>query len=125
MAKVGMAPACRHDQIVKRQAASIRLYKSFGHVDCAHLGHENLDIAPVNNRSYGLRNVRRRECRGGDLVEQRLKHIVILLVDQGDLDRCIDEFPHRSQTTETSTDDYDLWHRPYLPWGGSVHDPFI
>src|SRR5262249_46958726 len=54
-----------------------------------------------------------REGAGGDLVQQRLKQVVIAAIDQGDVDRCSSERPGRAQTAEAAADDDDAVSRAH------------
>jgi hypothetical protein len=52
-------------------------------------------------------DVARGECRGRDLVQQRLEQVVVVLVDQRDVDRRAVQRPRSAQSPEAAADDDD------------------
>jgi hypothetical protein len=54
------------------------------------------------------RDVTRRQRGRGDLIQERLKDVVVVPVDQGDLDRGAPERPSRIQPAESPADDDDV-----------------
>jgi len=70
----------------------------------------------VQNPPQRRRDLPRREHAGGDLVEKRLKGMVVLAIHQRDLDRLARQGLRGIETTEPTTNDYHpdrlLSHRP-------------
>jgi hypothetical protein len=60
-------------------------------------------------------NVRRRQSGGRHLIEQGLEQMVIMLVDNGDVDRRFGERLGRRQSAKSRPDDDDL-RRGVLGW---------
>ena len=61
------------------------------------------------DRAHRSRDIRRRQAGSRDLVEQRLKQMVVLPVDQGNIDGMAREFGARCETGKTGADDHNMW----------------
>ncbi len=69
------------------------------------------------NAAHGRGDIGRRESSGRDLVEERLKKVIIGAVDHGHADRFVAEMLGRLETAEAGADDDDvrfggLWVSP-------------
>ncbi len=54
-------------------------------------------------------DLRRQESRDGDLIKQRLKEVIILLVNQCDLDRDISQMACHIQAAKACPNDDNMW----------------
>ena len=57
------------------------------------------------------RDVTWSQCRGGDLIEQRLKDVMVRSIDERHVGIGVLEGASRVQSPETTTDNYDFWSR--------------
>src|SRR6185503_13271355 len=80
-----------------------------------HLGHFHVDVRMTAKRlAKRRRDVTRRELRGGDLVEQWLELVVVVLVDQRDLHvAALGQPASAPEAGEAAADDHDVrsWFR--------------
>src|SRR5262249_44526621 len=78
-------------------------------IDGAHLVEQDPRVTlPTQDRADRVRDVVRRERRGRDLVEQRLKEMMIPPVDERHAYRSASEPSRRIETAEPAADDHDL-----------------
>ena len=80
-----------------------------------HLGQQHVHI-PVASQdpADGRRDVARRECGRGHLIEQRLEHVVIAAVHQRDVHGLPAQRLGGRETSEAAADDHDLWYTPHV-----------
>ena len=89
-------------------------------VDREHLVHHHFGIAIlVQNRADGLGNVARRKHRKRHLVQQRLKGVMILPINDGDVDRQFAEPLGGRDPGKSRTDNHDS--RSFAVWICSRH----
>ena len=51
----------------------------------------------------------RPELVGGDLIEQRLERVVVVLVDDREPDRRVAQLLRRADAAEAGAEDHDMW----------------
>jgi hypothetical protein len=108
MAEIRMPGAGRNDQeiIWNTPIAAENLQRLF--VDTGDLAEEYLCVAlSMKDAADRRRNISRREASGRDLVEERLKEVVIAPIDHDDLHRLALECVCRRQSAEACADDDD------------------
>jgi hypothetical protein len=83
-------------------------------VDPGHLGEEHFDRRPpAKEAAKRGRDLARGEDAGRDLVEERLKEVVVGAIDESDVDRVPAEGLRRPQPAEAAADDdYTVPARP-------------
>ena len=88
VAEIGMPGARRQDQVIKREPTAIVEDERFaGHVNrCDRCQQYSYVALPPEYPPDRGRDIARRQGRGRDLVKQRLKHMVVVPVDERDLD---------------------------------------
>ena len=59
-------------------------------------------------RADRIGNIARVQRRGGDLLEQRLKQVVVAPIDQGHGDGRVGELARGRQAAEATPDDHDV-----------------
>ena len=129
MPEVARADAGRDHQevVVEAHLAALRHADpnlAGGRIDPLDLRHGNGDVAlAAEDLPDGSGNVARREARGRDLIEQRLKKVMVLAIDQSDANRRLRQCRHRRETAEAAPKDDDARRlgRPFgsLPEGGT------
>ena len=83
----------------------------FRQIEARHLGHEDGKILlPLEQGPQRRGDIRRRKRSGGDLVQQRLKQMVISPIDQRDLHRRAGQMLRRPQPTKSAADDDYAMH---------------
>ena len=86
MAKIGMHRAGRDHQIVVRQVAGIGVNALLRGIDAADIGHQHGGVfLRLQDMADRPGDIGRRQRRGRDLIEQRLKAVMVLAVDHGDV----------------------------------------
>ncbi len=86
MAEVVRHPAQGQDQVIKRQLFRGKLEGLSGQIDGFRLVEEDGDIAAVGQDGPdGLGDIRIRKAGRGELVEEGLKEVMIVAIDQGDV----------------------------------------
>ncbi len=109
MTEISVLRAGGDDQIVEGNAAPLGDHRAPLDIDAAHLRQHDIDVVGMAENAADRRgDVRRREARGRHLVQERLKQMVIVLIDQGDVERRAGEVLRRAQPAEPGTDDDDL-----------------
>src|ERR1051326_6399651 len=110
MAEIRMASARGQNQIVILDCEITRMNYARVHVNRLNFGERDFDIlAPMQNRSNGSSNVRGRQRRGGDLIKEWLKKMIIRPIDEGEVNVLARKFLCRLQPSKAATDDYDAW----------------
>ena len=107
-AKVGVGRPARHDEVVVHQhRAGLQVHVVLLEVEAHGLIHQHLDVGMVaQDGANGLSDVRRREYSQRNLVQQRLKRVVVLAIDQRHIHRQVGE-PHCRVDASESTADHD------------------
>src|SRR5579871_1617125 len=109
MTKIGMRRSGCEDEIIIRDTPAFAQQNCMiAEIDAGYLRHEDLGVAlALENRSHRPRNISWRECPGGDLIEQRLKTMMVQPID----DREPDGRPRQRlcgfQSAETGADNND------------------
>ncbi len=85
--EVRLAAVSEHEEIVGRGSAA-GIEAALRQVDAGHLDHAKIEIllAPENGAD-GLGNLLGLESGGGDLIQQRLKQMVVVAIEQNDVNR--------------------------------------
>ena len=84
-------------------------------LDRTGVGEHDARVAvPREHRTDGRRHIRRRERGHGDLVNQRLKQVVVLAIDHDDVDRRPAEAFRGRESAESRADDDDSRSRARL-----------
>ena len=79
-------------------------------IDAADLAHDDSGVAITpEHRAHRTRDIGRRERRGRDLVEQRLKDMMVGPIDQQDLDATAGERTCCVDAAEPGAYDNDAW----------------
>ena len=109
MAEIGVAGAGgEHQRVVGQRVAAIQRHAARRGVHAGHRGEQGRDLRTaaqqIADRPGDLRG---RQRRGGDLIEQRLEQMMVAPVDQRDRDRRAVKPVHRLQAAETGADDHD------------------
>ena len=77
-------------------------------IDCDHLAEHHRQVLLARKHvAHRRRDVRRRQPGGRHLIEQRLKQMMIVLIDENDIDRFLLQRPNGSQTSKTRANDDD------------------
>ncbi len=109
MAEVAGAAAGGDDEIVVGQLAAGVHDPAAGQVEGGDLGHDDREIGPLaEERADRLGDVDRGEPGGGDLVEERLKQVVVLPIDDRDPREVRRKMLAERQPAETGADHDDM-----------------
>src|SRR5215472_10990322 len=107
VAEIGFSSAGRDDQLVVWNAALCGLHRVVGDIDADHCAEEHLGICLTRKDATDRRSdVGRRQSRSGDLVEKRLKQMVIAAVDNRHIRIDAGE-PHRRGKAAEPGPDHD------------------
>ncbi len=110
VAEIGVGCACCDDQVVVGKFAISKLYHTTIEIDVVHLSECNLDVAmAAKDPADGSGNFSGRESGGCDLIEKRLKSVVVSAINQGDLDRMAGKLQGCVEAAESGADNYNLW----------------
>ena len=112
MAEVRVGRAGGHDQVVVRNLGAVRqMHGMLRGLDAIDLAEQNLDV-PLSSQdpSDGRRDVARRQPGRRDLIEERLKDVMIAAIDDGDVDGGAAQCARGIQPTKSTTDDEHAWH---------------
>jgi hypothetical protein len=97
-------------------------------VDALDLGQEHADVLLfAHDGSDRNSDLARRQARHRDLVEQRLKQVVVLPVDQGDVDIGLGQRTSTRQAAESTAYDHNMFtlaHGAHLTPTLSLHPHF-
>jgi hypothetical protein len=75
-------------------------------IDSFDLTKDNLNVSMVRKDvTDGPSNISRRESSSRDLIKQRLKKVVVALIDNRYIDRLAGETPGRGKSAKTGTND--------------------
>ena len=112
VAKIGIARTGRDHQLVVRDSAFADQHRPAGDVDAADRAEDHSGVRlPRENTADRSGDVGRRQGRGRDLVQQRLKQMMVAPIDERDPNRRPPERPRRTQAGETAADDDHVWRR--------------
>jgi hypothetical protein len=108
VAEVRMRRARRDDEVIERQRATPNLDDAARRVDTRDFTEQHRRVAlPAEDPADRPRDIRRRQARGGDLIEQRLEQVVVVPVDDRDVRGCARERLRGEQAAEPCPDDDD------------------
>jgi hypothetical protein len=112
MSKIAGDTPRREYQVIVRQFTAAVPHALVRQIDLLHFSHHDGKVWAVGeNCAHRLRNVDRRESRGGYLIQQRLEKMMILPVDHRNPREILREVAHKSQACESSPDDDDMRQR--------------
>jgi len=87
--EIGFARAGSDHQLVVGNAALADQHGAACDIDAGDGAEDHLGIRPPReNAADRCRDVGGRQCRGGDLIKQRLEQVMVALVDHGDSGGC-------------------------------------
>ena len=98
-----------HNQEVVRQLVAARQPHHLRvRIDRVGLGHQHLGVlVPAQERAKRIADVGGLELGRGRLIEQRLKDVVVLPVDERDLNRRVPQRAHGREPAEATAEDHD------------------
>jgi hypothetical protein len=100
----------RHDQeVVFDRLAVVELDDAFADVDALRFGKQHAHVLVRRQQvSKGCCDVRGRQQRGGHLIEQRLKEMMIRSVDDSNANRLASKRPRSGKPAESTTENDDM-----------------
>ena len=106
VAEIAVRRARGNDQvIVGDRTSAFDSDRALCGIDGRDFAHEYRDVALLaKNMTYGRGNGRGRQTRRSDLIQQRLKQVMVTAVDDGDLHGPAGEYLGRFQSAEAATD---------------------
>ncbi len=108
MVEVGMTGAGREDEVIVRELRAVQLYRPCFEVDTGHLAEQDIDVrVPAQHAPNWAGDLSGRQQRRRDLVEERLKHMIVLAVDDRDVDRLGGQRLGGRQSGEPRPDHHD------------------
>jgi DNA-binding helix-hairpin-helix protein with protein kinase domain len=109
VSEIAVLRSGRDDQVVERMVGAMAQNSAGLRIDTDHRIHQDRRIVLVAKQAADRHSdVGRGHARGGNLVKQRLKQMVVLTVDDGDVDRRVGQAFGRCKTAETRADDDDF-----------------
>jgi hypothetical protein len=96
-----------NDEVVVANIRFRRLNDSLLQIEAGNLGHEDFHVLiGAKNRTNRRGNLRWRKTGGGYLVEKRLKCVMVLSIDDGDLYGGFGQSARGVQASESRANDY-------------------
>src|SRR5215471_3059379 len=88
MAEVSVhGSGCENEDVVGHASTARETYGARGGIDARHFAQLHVDaLITAKNSPDRLGDVGRRQCCSGDLIQQRLKQVIIVPVNDGDRD---------------------------------------
>ena len=123
MTEVGMGGTSREDQIVVGDGGLVRITAGalIDHdhprvrIDAIDLREQHTDVLLMaKDPSRRRRDVARRQRCRCDLIQHRLKEVVVVAVEQRHLDRRTSERARRVESAETAADNHHVWRRAHV-----------
>ena len=109
MAEVAGAATERQDEVVVAQGILRANDLALAETEIEDLVKQDRDIQLLRqNRANGLRDVRGGKPSGGDLIEQRLKKVVVLAIDHGDASFRVVKLLAKGQSSEARAQHHDV-----------------
>ena len=110
MAEISVARAGgEHQRVVGQRVAVIEQHALVCRIDAAHGGEQGRDLGAVAQQIADRPgDLRGRQRRGRDLIEQRLEQMMVAAVDQRDRDRRAGKPIGRFQSAEAGADDHHV-----------------
>ncbi len=110
MSEVGMTGPGGENQIVERYDAIREDHLLVGEIDAGHFGQLGGRVRLLaEDRADRVGDISRRKRRRRHLVQQRLKEMIVLAIDDGDLHRRITERFGGVKPAESTADNHDAW----------------
>ena len=105
-------PGGNDEKIVMALASVGACHDSRSRIDRSHFAKNDLGVLLIAEQPAAWRrDVTWSQCRGGDLIEQRLKDVMVRSIDERHVGIGVLEGASRVQSPETTTDNYDFWSR--------------
>ena len=112
VAEVRVRRAGRHDEVIERERPVVKLDLVLRDVHAGDLGEQHAYVAlAAQYRADRPRDVRRRQARGRDLVQERLKQVVVVPVDEREVRRDVRERARGEQAAEPGAENHDARRR--------------
>ena len=109
MAKVGVAGARSRNEVVIGNLLVGELHHPPLQIEVHHFSQQHFDVAvAANDPADGSGDLRRRQPRGGHLVEQGLKRMVVLTVNDRDPDRVFGQVPGGVQAAKSTAHNHNV-----------------
>src|ERR1035441_1654428 len=109
MAEVAGATAQREDKVIEAQSAFLQEHFPAREIEVPHPIHQDGDLgARGENGTNRLRNIRRGQAGGRDLVKQGLKQMMVGAVHQSHLCAGMVEMLAERQAAKAATEDNDM-----------------
>src|ERR1017187_10536623 len=110
MAEVAGAAAQREDKVIELQRALLQEHLSAREIKVPHPIHQDGDLGTSSeNGTNRLRNIRRGQAGGRDLVKQGLKQMMVGTVNQSHLGAGMVEMLAERQAAKACTQDNIMW----------------
>ena len=107
VAEIRMPRTCSEHQVVIPNAPPIGDHLFTGDIDPRHVREHDLDVALSTKDAANWRgDIGRREPCGCDLVEQRLKQMVVVAIDQRDVKRSVCQALGSREPAKASADNH-------------------
>ena len=107
----GLRTGRQYERIVRDPPAIAQDDLTRGDIEVRHIPQNDLGVALMSEDvTNGRSDFTGRKSSGSNLIEQRLKEMVIVAVDHSDFDGRILQGLGRVQAGETAADDYHLMH---------------
>src|SRR5262249_20934848 len=108
-AEVGVRRAGReHEVVVRDGLAAVDDDVAGDRIDLANLREQDLDVLlPAQDPPNRRRDIARRQGRRGGLIQQRLKQMVVVPIEERDLDIRTSQRARHVQPAEAAADDHD------------------
>jgi hypothetical protein len=108
VAEIGVPRAGRDDEMVVSHFAVLDRHGPLLLVDAQDLAQQDALVGrAAQDGADRLRDLRRREARGRDLVKQRLEQVIVAPIDDSDVGDGAGQSMRGTQSTEASADDDD------------------
>ena len=102
----------RDDEMIVVDLALIGAHGLRRRVDSLDFGEQEVDVrSAAEKASDRVDDLVRREHRGRHLIEQRLKDLIVVVVDDEDIDRLVRELSRRTYACNAAAQDDDAWFR--------------
>jgi hypothetical protein len=111
VAEIRMARAARYNQVVIVEHGAVgQLDSTRGDIDARRLAEEHAYVSgPPQNPPDRRGDITWRERRRGDLIQQRLKDVMVAAIEQRDLDVGLSQRFCRRQPAKSAADNDHMW----------------
>ena len=91
-------------------AALFQHHDPLGRIDPCRFGQQHADVFLMAKHPTNWRcDIARRQGRRGDLIQQRLKQMVVVPIEERDADRRAVQRAGRIEPAKAAADDDDMW----------------